>query len=339
MINLKELADLCGVSIATISNTLNGKSNVSEATKKRIMEKIRETGYQPNSMARKLRSANTRTVAIIVEDITAFGTPELINGIMIYLESKKYDSVLLNMRLYNHPELDWHRDKIAFKSIVDKTVSEALAMRIEGIIYVAVHTRELECFDNTLPVPLVIAYSYPKDKKFPHVIIEDEKSARELGEYIVKKGRKNVAVIAGREDNYHTAGRLRGLKEVLFENGILIDKELVQYTTWMRKDGYAACEKLMSTGKKIDTFCCQNDLLAGGVYDWCYDHGLEVGKDILVTGFDNREFTNYLRPPLTTVELPHYDMAWWSGKLIVDQIEKNPVEIKTYAIQGKLIER
>ena len=339
MINLKELADLCGVSIATISNTLNGKSNVSEATKKRIMEKIRETGYQPNSMARKLRSANTRTVAIIVEDITAFGTPELINGIMIYLESKKYDSVLLNMRLYNHPELDWHRDKIAFKSIVDKTVSEALAMRIEGIIYVAVHTRELECFDNTLPVPLVIAYSYPKEKKFPHVIIEDEKSARELGEYIVKKGRKNVAVIAGREDNYHTAGRLRGLEEVLFENGIIIDKELVQYTTWMRKDGYAACEKLMSTGKKIDTFCCQNDLLAGGVYDWCYDHGLEVGKDILVTGFDNREFTNYLRPPLTTVELPHYDMAWWSGKLIVDQIEKNPVEIKTYAIQGKLIER
>ena len=60
MINLKELADLCGVSIATISNTLNGKSNVSEATKKRIMEKIRETGYQPNSMARKLRSANCR---------------------------------------------------------------------------------------------------------------------------------------------------------------------------------------------------------------------------------------------------------------------------------------
>lgn len=338
MINLKELAELCGVSIATISNTLNGKSNVSEATKQRIMEKIRETGYQPNTMARKLRSTNTRTVAIIVEDITAYGTPEIINGVMIHLESKNYDSVLLNMRLYNHPELNWHTDKVNFKALVDKTVTEALSMRIEGIVYVGVHTRELECFDN-LPVPLVIAYSYPKDDKFPHIIIDDEKSAREIGQYIVSKGCKNVAVIAGREENHHSAGRLKGVVDVLKENNISFDPELLEYTAWLRKDGYEACEKLMAKGKKVDAICCQNDLLAGGVYDWCDEHGIKIGQDILVTGFDNREFTGYLKPPLTTVELPHYEMAWWAGKLIIDQIEHTQIYQQRLAVTGKLITR
>lgn len=339
MINLKELADLCGVSIATISNTLNGKSNVSESTKKRIMEKIKETGYQPNTMARKLRSTNTRTVAIIVEDVTAFGTAEIINGVMDHLESKNYESVLLNMRLYNHPGLDWRTDKFAFKEVVDKIISEALSMRIQGIVYVGVHTRELECFEDTLPVPLVITYSYPKNNNFPHVIIDDEKSARELAQYLVEKGAKNIACIAGLQGNHHTTGRLKGLVDVLSENGITFDQDLLEYAAWMREDGYEACKKLMAKGKKIDAIFCQNDLMAGGVYDWCDENGITIGQDLLVTGFDNREFTAYLKPPLTTMELPHYSMAWWAGKFIIDQIEHNKIYENRYEIQGKLIER
>ena len=88
MITLKELAIRSNVSIATVSNILNGKSNVSKETRERVMQIIKETGYKPNYMARGLRASSTKTIGLIVDDITEFSTPKIIDGIMSELKKR-----------------------------------------------------------------------------------------------------------------------------------------------------------------------------------------------------------------------------------------------------------
>ena len=97
MVTLKDIANQSGVSIATVSNILNGKSNVSEETKNRVLELINSTGYRPNYMARGLRASKTKTVGIIIEEISAFSAPHIIEGLMSYFEDNGYRCILENL--------------------------------------------------------------------------------------------------------------------------------------------------------------------------------------------------------------------------------------------------
>ena len=142
MITLKELSAKCGVSIATISNILNDKSNVSEKTKQKVLKIVKETGYKPNYMARTLRVRKTKTVGLIIDELCAFSSPFLIEGIFRYLEYHGYKSILETLRLYskwaNHPDANEYSN--AIKDCVD----EMLSIKVDGIIYIAAHSHNIE---------------------------------------------------------------------------------------------------------------------------------------------------------------------------------------------------
>ena len=130
MITLKEIAARCNVSIATVSNILNGKSNVSEETKERILKVVKETGYKPNYMARTLRARKTNTVGLIIDDIGAFSSPLLVEGILDMLEEKGYKAIIETLRLYtkwcNKPDSD------NYKKIVKASVDEMLSIKVDS---------------------------------------------------------------------------------------------------------------------------------------------------------------------------------------------------------------
>lgn len=100
MVTIREIADACGVSVATVSNVLNGRANVGLETRKRVLEVVRQKGYQPDYIARGLRKKKTNMIGIIAEDIAQFSTPAIMEGIMAYCEEKKYRTVIQNLRLY-----------------------------------------------------------------------------------------------------------------------------------------------------------------------------------------------------------------------------------------------
>ena len=107
MVTLKEIAEKCSVSITTVSNILNGKSNVSERTKERVLQVIKETGYRPNYMARGLRAARTNSVGIIIDDLTEFSSTGIIDGIMSYFDEHNYKAILENLRFYSKWGTKW----------------------------------------------------------------------------------------------------------------------------------------------------------------------------------------------------------------------------------------
>ena len=118
MVTIKEIAQKCNVSIATVSNILNGKPNAGEETRKRVLQAVEELNYTPNTVAKNLKLKKTKAIGVIVEDITVFCAPEIIDGITSYCEEKGYHVLLTNLRLYKKYE-DAYYSETSFFRIVE----------------------------------------------------------------------------------------------------------------------------------------------------------------------------------------------------------------------------
>lgn len=315
MITLKELSVKCGVSIATISNVINGKENVSEKTRKLVQEAIKETGYKPNFLASSLRSTKTHTLGIIVEDITAFSSPELIDGIMKVAEEKNYRCILENLRLYNKEIFD---TGVKYQAAVEKSLNQLLAIKVDGIIYVASHGRNLKIFPENMDIPAVFVYAKSGDEKYPSVLLNDEKAAYDIVKYMISKGWKNIATVTGLTTSVHSLRRQSGYEKALTEAGLSVNPALIKNGDWQKGSAYGFMDELLKAG--ADSVFCQNDFMASGVFDWLKEKGMVPGKDFGVAGFDGQDFTNFMEPALTTMKIPLRDMGNIAGELIISKI-------------------
>lgn len=335
MITLKELADRCGVSTATVSNAINGKSNISETTKQRILQMIKETGYKPNFMARTLRVNSKRTIGLIIEELAAFSSAPIIEGIMRYFEEQKYETILYNMRVYSNS--NWMNDEDFVQTCVNNAVEELLSKQVNGIIHVAEHSRKLKYYNEALPVPVVISYAYPDERKLPYVSIDDDSSTAKMAEYILSKGHKKIAMICGSKDNLHAEKRCNSFKRVLKKHGVPLDEDLCVYANWTRETGKAAAAKVLKKG--VTAVFCHNDFIAAGVYDYLYEHNMQPGKDLLVTGFDAHVISSYLHPAITTMKLPLLEIGEKSAELMDNLLKNDATCTEGFEIPCELVAR
>ncbi len=319
MVTLKEIAEICNVSATTVSNVINGKAKTSEETKKRILTVIKETGYKPNYMAKGLRSKKTRMIAIIAEDIAQFTSPQIIESIMEKCEQESYRVTVHNLRLYDRWADTWYNQDKAYHSILDPVVQDILSNRVDGIIYVAGHTRIIKCFDENFELPAVMCYALSDSPQIPSVVIDDEKSAYEVVSHIISKGHRKIGFVGGRAENIHTGQRLLGYQRALFENGILFDPNLVYYGDWSRQAGYDGAKELYSQG--VTAYFGISDQMTGGIYDYLEEMNIRIGEQIAVAGFDDEVIAQYFRPALTTTRLPLAEIGKKSAELLIDILE------------------
>lgn len=336
MITLKEIAAQSGVSIATVSNILNGKSNVSEATKQRVMQIVKETGYRPNYMARSLRSSKTNTIGVIIEDITNFSSPLQIDGITAALEYRGYKLILENLRYYTkYNGVPNH----SYVESVQSAIQEMLTIKVDGIVYVAGHTRNIDFLPSNLPIPFVVSYSGCNNPAYPYVVIDDVSSAFNMTEFLISKGHTKIGIIAGSKNNEHSDQRLIGWEKSMKNHGLSLDPSLIFFGDWKRESGYNCCKKLFETSKDITAIFCFNDLMAAGVYDYLKENNMTAGKDISVVGFDNREVSTFLVPQLTTMEIPLPQFGVCAAEALLKLIDEEKLESQEVRVMCKLIER
>ena len=150
MVTLKEIAQMCGVSISTVSNIINGKSNVGEDTRRKVLEVIKQTGYKPNYFAQGMRKQKTRIVGIIVEDLNLFSTTPIVGAIMAYFEDHDYRTILIDMRLYDKWQDTWYNDEQKIQSVLQPSIKELLSIKLDGIVYIAGHCRIIIVFPMIL---------------------------------------------------------------------------------------------------------------------------------------------------------------------------------------------
>lgn len=320
MTTIKEVAKACNVSAATVSNILNGKPGASEATKRMVEKAIKELDYTPNHVAKNLKMKTTRSIGVIAEDMTIFSIPDIIDGITEYCQEVDYQILLTNLRLFKiYSDTYYNRDD--YYGQVNKEIRKLMSKQVSGIIYVTAHERIMKCIPDTLSIPAVMAYGYSESKKVPSIVVDDVKGAYEIVNYLAKNGHRKIGVIKGKENSIHAQNRLKGYQRALFDNEILYNPELICDGDWTRSAGYAHTDFLKEKG--VTAIFCMNDIMAGGVYDRLDELGIEVGNQLSVVGYDNRELSNYYKPPLTTMELPLHDIGYRASQVLIEMLEGN----------------
>lgn len=323
MPTIKEIAKICDVSVATVSNIINGKGRVSEETRSNVLKVIEEMNYTPNYVAQNLKTKNTRSIGVIAEDMTVFTFPDIIDGITEYCEQEDYQILLVNLRLYKKFSDTYYQDNI-HKDIVHKAFYKLLSKQVEGIIYISAHERLINVIPYDLPIPTVVAYGFTNKPEIPSIVVNDLSGAEKLIQYLISNGHKKIGVIAGKKESHHTQARLEGYQKALFAGNILYDPDLIVYGEWTRECGYNNTDILIEKG--VTAIFGMNDFMAGGAYDRLDELGFSIGENISVAGYDNREMASYEKPPLTTMGLPLHNIGYRASEVIIKLLKKEEIE-------------
>lgn len=316
-VTLKEIAQNCNVSVTTVSNILNGKPKVSEETRRRVLEAIDELEYHPNYFAQGLRRQKTMNIGIIAEDLAQFTTPDIVEGIMEWCEDKGYHILLQNLRLYARWGDTWYDQPDLVRKVLDPAVKELSSIKVDGIIYVAGHERKINYFPGNLSTPSVLAYCC-SDQPVPSVQIDDETSGYEMVKYILSQGHTRIGVVCGRADNLHSMNRLLGYQRALYDAGVLYNPRWIKYGDWVPEQAYRATEELLR--EQVTAIFCMSDWMAGGVYTCIGEHGLKVGRDIAVTGFDDERAAGWYQPRLTSGGLPLHEIGSEAARILLEKL-------------------
>lgn len=291
------------------------------------MKVVEELGYQPNYFAQGIRKTKKRIIGIITEDIMEFASVSMVETIMAHCESNNYRTLLLNMRMYDKWDNQWYDDNTKITESSKPLFQQIMSLKVDGFIYVAGHCRKIHCIPENIDIPGVILYGLSDEPQYPSVVLDDEEGGYSIAKFIIDKGYKEFGVISGKTDNMHTNKRLLGIQKAMFDAGLPFNPSLVYEGDWKREGGYKCASELVNQGVKC--ILCMNDLMAAGVYDYLYENGLEVGKDIVVVGYDNREISDYMRPRLTTYDLNLSSLAQKAAEMMVDML-KDPEKQNEY---------
>lgn len=340
MITVKEIAKMCNVSPSTVSNILNGKPNVSDKTRERVWQAVKETGYQPNYYAANMRKQSTRTISIIAEDLGQFSTTPILESAMACCEEHEYRTVIMNLRLYDKWRDTWYNDEVKLQSVLSPVLNELKSIKVDGLLYVAGHGRAIKCLPEDFSLPTVVAYATSENNRFPSIVLNDEKGGYDMIKYLTDMGHRRIGIIAGAPDNVHTRDRLLGCQRALFEKSIPYNPEWTTYGDWEKQSGYECAKKLAS--QNLTAIWCMNDLMAGGAYDYAHEKGIVIGKDLSIVGYDNRRVSEYQFPGLTTNQLPLKEVGYASAEKLIRMLE-NPEEeadsCETIKIDGSMVIR
>jgi len=322
ILTIKDIALLAQVSTATVSNVLNGRHDqVGPETRDKVMKIVKDTHYKPNRVAKSLRTSRTHTIGVIVEDITVFNTPPIVNGINLFAERHHYHIILNDLGL--HSKIGHRFEEIArFKREIDAELDVMLSLQIDGIIYVGLHPRDVSGIVSRVSKPIVYADCYSRDTGQPSVVYDDRTATFEATRMLIRSGHREIAVISGPADSAATQSRLAGYKEALLEEGIEFQPARVQEGTWEYDSGVALCKQILSCTPRVTAVMAHNDLMAVGAMNAAQEEDLRVPGDLSVVGFDDRDFSQYTSPGLTTVRLPLRQMGYAAAEKLLTLPDK-----------------
>jgi LacI family transcriptional regulator len=320
MANIKQVADACGVSIATVSNIFNGKGRVSDETKERILRIAKEMNYVPNIMAKNLKQRRSNVIGIITEDLTVFNSVGIVDGIHEYLEENGYTFILGNLRLYKKYNNEFYHNE-EYHNQVQEEFHMMKSAQVAGIIYVCAHCREIKFLPDMGKIPVATAYGLTNNKRIASIIYDDEQAAYDATNELIRNGHSRIGLIMGDKVSMHTNARFKGYQRALYDNGILCNPDYICEEDWTRERGYEAAKILVQEG--VTAIFSMNDEMAAGVYDYAHEINLVIGKELALVGFDNREICTAFMPALTTVAIPLSEIGRRAAEWIVDNLDDN----------------
>lgn len=338
MVTIKTIAEQAGVSIATVSYVLNKSGNVSQETTDKVLQVVKALDYKPNKVARSLKVNRTQTIGIIAEDITVFNTPDIIDQINHYAEENGYYVLLNNLRIYKRTHNNFE-DVEKYMTEIKGVIDVLLSHRVEGIIYIGCHSREIKNILDEVKIPIVFAYCFSNAQNAYSIINDEEYGGYQATQYLIDKGHQSIGVITGLINSIITQDRLKGYQKAVMDHDLIFNPTQIKIGDWTYESGYRLGKELLMEVNKPTAIFVMNDIMAGGVMDAAKSLNLKVPEDVSIIGFDNRECSFFYTPRLTTVSLPLEEMGREAANSLITLINKKKMDKKILKLKCKLVER
>lgn len=313
MPTLEMVAELAGVSRATVSRVVNDSPKVTPENARSVQAAIAELNYVPNRAARSLVNRRTQAIALVVPESTAkvFADPffaSVVQGIALFLAETDYT---LNML-------------IASEGRPEKTRRYLLGGNVDGAIVVSHHSGDHSYAHLGQALPIVFGgRPLAEENGSFYVDVDNVAGAITATEHLLSLGRRHLATIAGPQDMPPGVDRLAGWRQALARAAI--DDTLIEFGDFSPASGAAAMRRLLDRGVPIDALFAANDQMAAGAFSVLHERGLRIPGDVAVVGFDDDYFGATATPALTTVHQPAAGLGAMMAEVLVKIIEGVPV--------------
>ncbi|QAY65481.1 catabolite control protein A [Paenibacillus protaetiae] len=326
-VTIYDVAREAGVSMATVSRVVNNNPNVKPATRKKVYEAIERLGYRPNAVARGLASKKTTTVGVVIPDISNSIFAEVARGIEDIANMYHYNIILCNA------------DKKKEKEI--RVINTLLEKQVDGLLFMGgAVTEEHEQAFRTANVPIVLCATTDEKGQIPSVDIDHEAAAYDAVGKLISNGHTRIAMISGTlQDPANGYARFQGYKRALQDAGLPYDDEIVRVGNYRYESGVEAMKYFVELADRPTAVFAATDEMAIGAIHCIQDSGLHVPEDISVISVDNSRMASMVRPQLTAVAQPMYDIGAVSMRLLTKLMKKENVERGTVVLPHEIVER
>jgi LacI family transcriptional regulator len=324
---IKDVAKLANVSIATVSRVLNGQSGFSKATEEKVLNAIKELGYQPNAFARSLISKKSNTVGILFPEVSSQFSSKILRGVEEAAHHHGSSVIVCNTASHGQRTMKY------LQLLTEK--------RVDGILFVSeIITEEYYNTLESMQIPVVLvsteSYQYP----LPFVKVDDKHAAFTATDYLVKMGHSKIGMLSGnKEDIIAGQPRIDGYKQVLVSKGHDInDKNIIYSQGFSFKDGFAGLPKLLEQSPDLTAVFAASDALALGAISSAYKLGVKIPDDLSIIGYDNLPIAEMAIPPLTTVAQPLEEMGMVAAEMLFTMMEQGK-RVESRIMPHSVVER
>jgi LacI family transcriptional regulator len=305
---MMDVALAAGVSQTTVSLVLNNSlgARISSSTRQRVREAAGELGYD---VARRVPRSPDRVGSSVI----GFIADEISTDPWCALQLDAVREKAWEHQLTVAASVS-HNDAALEEALIDQFAGQQLV----GLIYATVLTRQIRPLPQLYRMPTVLLNCSVRDHSLPSVLPGELLGGYSATLHLIRAGHRRIAHIHGQSWTDPSRDRLKGYRRALAEHDILFDPDLVRPGNWEPPTGYEHTSALMDLADPPTAIFVANDMMAVGCYDALKERGLRIPGDVSVVGYDDREIAQHMRPPLTTLVLPHYEMGIQAAEALID---------------------
>ncbi len=324
-VTLRDVAQLAGVSPATVSLVLNERSEgrVSEELAARVRNAAATLKYRPNLLARSLRTQETRTFGLISRDIA---TTPFAGAMLAGAQHIAWQRNSLLLFVNSDGDLDHERTEVA--SLIQR--------QVDGFMLGAMYHQKVEIPENLQDQRLVLLDCVDGAGRYDSVVPDEYQGAHDAVALLVSMGHRRIAHVTTTDQTIAATERLRAYRDVLQAAG-LGNEMVVRCEGGEAQGGFAAMQQILRGPALPTAIFCYTDRMAMGVMDAAREAGLRIPADLSIMGFDNQPYlADAMRPALTTINLPHYEMGVWAASRLIphsdsqDSEPAGPTQVKAH---------
>lgn len=324
---MKDVARLAGVSISTVSHVINQTRFVSDDLAQRVLAAMNELNYQPNEVARSLRTKRTHIVALVIPDITNPYFPEIARGVQDVAEENKCVVIVCNT------DRDLKRERSFLNTLRQQ--------RVDGII---LNPSNVTLFDlqelQRAQIPVVLIGSQIDHPDFDVVMVDNLQGGVDAVKYLYDLGHQRVAFIGGPRASSSGGQRLQGYLRALNECSLPLQQALITEGPFTHEGGYQCMQQILNQDPRPSAVFAASDVMAIGALMAIQDSGLQIPQDVSLVGFDDIDQVSITTPKLTTIAQPQYQTGEVAGRLLFNQIGGAPhLQRQKIVLEHRLVVR